>query len=228
MRLILIRHGQTPANVLGRLDTDHPGPGLTELGSEQARALPDALAGEPISAVYVSVLVRTQLTAAPLAEALGLETEVLPGIHEIEAGALEKRSDRESVVAYLETVWAWGQGEMDRAMPGGGTDGTAFFARFDADIAELAQRHPADATVAVVSHGAAIRVWAAGPDSNLPPRFTAERDLGNTGIVILEGEPGAWTVVSWQGEPVGGADLDDEAARDVTGEPASEAVDEAD
>ena len=27
MRLFLIRHGQTPANVLGQLDTAHPGPG---------------------------------------------------------------------------------------------------------------------------------------------------------------------------------------------------------
>ena len=28
MRLLLIRHGQTPGNVLGQLDTAHPGPGL--------------------------------------------------------------------------------------------------------------------------------------------------------------------------------------------------------
>lgn len=40
MRLIIIRHGQTPANVLGRLDTAHPGPGLTALGERQAEAVP--------------------------------------------------------------------------------------------------------------------------------------------------------------------------------------------
>ncbi|HEY8752878.1 MAG TPA: histidine phosphatase family protein, partial [Arthrobacter sp.] len=27
MKLLLIRHGQTPGNVLGQLDTAHPGPG---------------------------------------------------------------------------------------------------------------------------------------------------------------------------------------------------------
>ena len=32
MRLLLIRHGQTPSNVLGLLDTAVPGPGLTDLG----------------------------------------------------------------------------------------------------------------------------------------------------------------------------------------------------
>ena len=44
MRILFIRHGQTPANVAGILATDHPGPGLTELGEQQAAALPNALA----------------------------------------------------------------------------------------------------------------------------------------------------------------------------------------
>ncbi|MFI5427738.1 histidine phosphatase family protein [Aeromicrobium sp. UC242_57] len=39
MRLILIRHGQTPANVDGVLESTVPGPGLTELGLEQAAEL---------------------------------------------------------------------------------------------------------------------------------------------------------------------------------------------
>src|SRR5699024_5083913 len=32
MRLLLIRHGQTPSNVEGILDAGYPGPGLTALG----------------------------------------------------------------------------------------------------------------------------------------------------------------------------------------------------
>ena len=67
MRLFLIRHGQTPANVLGELDTAHPGPGLTELGTRQAAVIPDALRLESIDAVFASTLVRTHLTAQPLA-----------------------------------------------------------------------------------------------------------------------------------------------------------------
>jgi probable phosphoglycerate mutase len=68
VRLLLIRHGQTPHNVTGALDTAFPGAGLTALGEAQARALPTALSGETISAIYASPLVRTQLTATPLAE----------------------------------------------------------------------------------------------------------------------------------------------------------------
>lgn len=78
MRLLLIRHGQTPSNLKHLLDTAEPGPGLTSLGQKQAAALPDALASERIDALYASTLVRTQLTAAPLAAATGLEVRVRP------------------------------------------------------------------------------------------------------------------------------------------------------
>ena len=72
MRLMLIRHGQTPSNVLGLLDTNPPGPGLTDLGIRQAAALPATLAGCRIDAIYASNQPRAQLTAQPLAAARGL------------------------------------------------------------------------------------------------------------------------------------------------------------
>ena len=39
MRLFLVRHGQTHANVARQLDTAVPGLDLTDAGHEQARAL---------------------------------------------------------------------------------------------------------------------------------------------------------------------------------------------
>ncbi len=59
MRLILIRHGQTPSNVAFLLDTAVPGPGLTDLGEKQAAALPHTLADVDIDLLYVSTLTRT-------------------------------------------------------------------------------------------------------------------------------------------------------------------------
>ena len=79
MRLLLIRHGQTPSNVLGLLDTAIPGPGLTDLGIEQAAALPAALADYRIDAIYASAQRRAQLTAQPLADARGLPIQVRDG-----------------------------------------------------------------------------------------------------------------------------------------------------
>ena len=67
MRLFLIRHGQTSSNVLGLLDTEPPGPGLTELGVKQAAGILGQLVGAPIVAVFSSSATRAQQTAAPLA-----------------------------------------------------------------------------------------------------------------------------------------------------------------
>ena len=75
VRLILVRHGQTRSNVHGLLDTGLPGPGLTELGQEQAASLVDVLAGERIDRVVASPLTRTVETATPLVTAAGLMEE---------------------------------------------------------------------------------------------------------------------------------------------------------
>ena len=197
MRLLLIRHGQTPGNVLGQLDTAHPGPGLTPLGLKQAKKLTSTVAHEQLDALYASTLLRTQLTATPLSRARVLTVEVRSGLHEIEAGTLELRSDRDSIDAYLQTVYAWGQGDLAMAMPGG-PDGHAFFERFDAEIAGIAASGARVA--AVFSHGAAIRVWVASRAKNITPVFAAENALDNTGVVALEGSPGGgWTLTEWAG-----------------------------
>ena len=209
MRLLLIRHAQTPANVLGLLDTAHPGPGLTALGERQANAVAEALRARKIDGVFASTLVRTQLTALPFAPAT-----VIDGLHEIEAGDLEGRSDRASARTYLETAFAWGSGNLDARMPGA-TDGHAFFDRFDRGISTVASVGAA----AVFSHGAAIRVWTAARARNVPPIFAGTHYLENTGVVELDGSPEhGWTLISWAGAPVGGPSLTDESAGDPIGE----------
>jgi broad specificity phosphatase PhoE len=223
MRLLLIRHGQTPGNVLGQLDTAHPGPGLTELGERQAVALARSLADEQIDFLYASTLIRTQITAAPLSSVRGLKIEVLEGLHEIEAGSLEKLTDKESHLRYLGTVFGWADGELHRRMPAG-PNGHEFFERYDASIARIAAAASGTAasggagTVAVVSHGAAIRVWAGLRAGNLEPGFAARHVLANTGIVALEGDPDAgWRLIHWDDSPVGGLALVDPAAEDPAG-----------
>lgn len=222
MKLLLIRHGETPGNVLGQLDTDHPGPGLTELGERQAEAMARSLVNEPIGALYASTLIRTQITAAPLGRLHGLETTVLEGLHEIEAGALEKLTDHESHKRYMGTVISWAAGELDNRMPAG-PDGHAFFDRFDAAIARVVDRASGQhGTVAVVSHGAAIRTWAGLRADGIDHEFAASHVLANTGIVALEGDPDTgWKLIRWEGSPVGGLALADPAAEDPMGRDAA-------
>jgi len=70
--LHLVRHGEVhnPTRVLyGRL----PGFRLSDLGQRMAEAAVGALAGHPVTALYASPLQRVQESAAPWAEAFGLE-----------------------------------------------------------------------------------------------------------------------------------------------------------
>lgn len=216
MRLLLIRHAQTPDNVSGSLGSILPGPGLTELGQEQAAAIPAALAGEKIAGLYVSTMLRTQATAVPLAKALGMDAQIIDGIQEISAGDLEGHSDKDSIRTYMGTIFTWWE-DFGARIPGG-EDGNEFYARFTGAIDALAEKHGDDATVAVFSHGAAIRTWASGLSSNIDAAFSRVHDLPNTGMVTLEGGPGAWVATHWDGEPVGGAQLGDPSAPDPTGE----------
>jgi probable phosphoglycerate mutase len=199
VRLLLVRHGQIPSNVHGILDTDEPGPSLTDLGREQARALVATLADEPIHGLWASVVVRTQQTLAPTAEARGLPIAVLPGLREVRAGDLEGERTHEAHRTYMGTIFAWANGDRDRRMPGGET-GHEFFARFEGALAEIAASGVEDALVA--SHGAAIRCWSAtleGADTD----HLGTHPLPNTAIVAIEGEPGAWRMRAWREAPLG-------------------------
>ncbi len=209
MRLVLIRHGQTPSNVLGLLDTVPPGPGLTELGLGQAAAVPETVAGEPIELIYASTAARAQLTAAPLAAARGLEIRVRDGLREIAAGGWEMLGDDESVHGYLRLIGGWMAGRLDERSPGpNGESGREVVERFDEVIAEIAATGAAGA--AVVAHGAVNRLWASLRAENLDDEFGATHALRNTGIVVLSGDLSrGWTAVSWTGselDGLGGAD----------------------
>ncbi len=218
MRLVLVRHAQTPSNVRHLLDTAAPGPGLTELGDEQAAQLPGALVHERVGSLWASTLLRTQLTAQPLAAHRGLDLQVRDGLREISAGELEMRGDEHAVQIYLRTVFAWSDGELGRRMPGG-ESGEEVFDRFDRVVAEAAE---VTESALFVSHGAMIRTWAAARAVNLDTDFAARNWLGNTGIVVLEGDPDSgWRALAWEGEEITHPHPAADETSGPAGEPAS-------
>ncbi len=205
MRLVLIRHGQTPSNVLGLLDTAPPGPGLTDLGVEQAAAVPDTVAAEPIEAIYASTAVRAQQTAAPLALRRGLDVTIRHDLREIAAGDWEMRGDDASVRGYLGMIGGWMAGRRGDRTPGpDGESGQEVLERFDGVVREVVGTGVAGA--ALVAHGAINRFWASTRAINLDDGFGAVNALRNTGIVVLSGDPEqGWTAHSWTGAHVGAA-----------------------
>jgi probable phosphoglycerate mutase len=90
--VVLIRHGSarhsTPEQPLDLID-GHSDPELTELGRRQAQAIAERLDGARPAAFFVTPLRRTQQTARPLAERLGVEPVILPGLREVYLGDWE-------------------------------------------------------------------------------------------------------------------------------------------
>ncbi len=189
MRLLLIRHGQTQSNVNRELDTAFPGAPLNETGLAQAEALIEALAHERIDALYCSTLTRAQQTAAPLAAARALEAVVVDGIQEIAAGVEEMSTNWQP---YVDMLNSWSPTNLDVGLEGGET-ARQFVTRFTNAVAAMEQA--GDEHVALVSHGAALRVWAITQD---PAVGDLAPHLDNTQWITLTGSMTAgWRIERW-------------------------------
>ena len=198
MRLFLIRHGQTTANVARELDTALSGAPLTGLGREQAASLPNRLRQERFDGIWCSRAQRAQDTAAALATGVGQAPQVMPGLHEIQAGELEMSADRGDWLAYIRLLERWIRGDLRPAVPGG-ESGADAVARFDADIAVIQEQAPEQA--AIVSHGAMIRLWTATRAVDADRDFVIDHPLRNTGYVVLDGNlADGFSLESWHGE----------------------------
>ena len=225
-RLVLVRHGQTHGNVDRRLDTRPPGAELTDLGREQARAFARALHRPPAMIAH-SIATRAVQTATEISQAIhpevgsgpdsGASVHELEGIHEVQVGDLEDRSDEAAHDEFNAVYRRWQSGELDVALPGGET-AQQVLDRYVPVLDQLRMRYLDDAAwhgdIVVVSHGAAIRLVSAvlaGVDGG----FALDHHLANTESVILAPiTDGRWSCVQWgkftppfvPETPVGGAD----------------------
>ncbi len=198
MRLLLVRHAESAANAAGMLSTVVPGPQLTPLGREQAEALATTLAGTPVAAAYASTMLRAQCTAYPLARSLQSSVRIVEGIQEVEAGDDEGAATASAMLGYRSAIDRWVAGDLLARIPGGRT-GAEVLERYDAAIAAIRARHAADATVVVVSHSVAMRVWVGSRASNLTTVSAASAPLANCGSIDLRlDERGGSTVERWQ------------------------------
>ena len=117
-QLILVRHGETAANVESRLDYDGPGEPLTERGRRQAEAAATALSGEGISSIWASPLRRALETAEIIAAATGAPVRPHPGLRELQTGSTLHMTPEEVMRRWREYVER-SRHDPDYALPGG-------------------------------------------------------------------------------------------------------------
>jgi broad specificity phosphatase PhoE len=198
-RLVLIRHGQSYGNVERRLDTRPPGAELTDLGRDQARTFARSWP-HSIAMIAHSVARRAGQTAAEIGDELGLRPQEFEGIHEVQVGELEDRSDDAAVEEFNTIYQRWHQGDPDLPLPGGET-ARRVLDRYLPVVTQLRMRYlDNDAwrgDIVVVSHGAAIRLAAAtlgGVDGS----FALDHHLGNAeSIVLTPITDGRWSCLQW-------------------------------
>ena len=198
-RLVLVRHGQSVANVDKRLDTRPPGAKLTPLGREQARAFAQA-ATSPPGLLLHSVATRAVQTAAEISAVVDVPAREVTGIHEVQVGDLEGRNDDDAVAQFNAVYERWLKGERDVSMPGG-ENANQVLDRYLPVLTELRTRYldkdDWDSDIVVVSHGAAIRL-AAAVLADVESSFVLDHHLANTEAVVLTpAADGRWDCAQW-------------------------------
>ena len=126
-RLILIRHGQTHANIARILDTALPGAPLTDQGIIQARRLGRVLlpSRERMTEIVTSHALRARQTGAGAVAGLhhlvgpGVRLRHEAGLHEVQAGEIEGRSDFDAHRRFMEIFHGWLHGDFGAKVPGG-------------------------------------------------------------------------------------------------------------
>jgi len=215
--LDFVRHGES--GDMTAINTLVPGPELTDTGEQQAQALVNVLSGNGIDDIYASTMIRSQETATPLADALNLPIHVLPGLNEIDAGIFEGTPVNVGDLPlggalYLLAPLAWTLG-LDFVPQLGSTidpNGIAFDESFSGAVQSIYDgsvgTDASNNTDAVFSHEGAIAIWTLmnvdNPDFSvvLQEFLNTGELLPYTGQVVVDGSPGDWTLVSWDGTPV--------------------------
>jgi hypothetical protein len=220
--LDFVRHGESIDNDAGIIDTTPPGTALDATGEGQATDVATAIQhdfGTSIAGVFDSEEARTQLTAQPLLDALStaaghtVDATTLSGLNEIPAGSFEgdPTTSLEGIL-YLLGPLSWAMGDVlvpDIGDPS--VNGVTFDQDFGAAVQDIyngtASASGTANDVAFSSEGA-IAVWTLmnvnNPDFSVLLQEVEKTGgfLPNTGQVVIDGQPGDWTLVSYDGTPV--------------------------
>ena len=154
-RVFLVRHGATHLTAEGRF-SGSIGVDLSEVGRWQATRLGERLRPENLTAAYSSPFSRASDTAAIVAGACGLATELRDGLREVSHGHWEGLTRAEVEARFPDEYAAWEEDPFTFA-PVGAESGVAVLARALPALREIVTTH-AGGRVLVVSHKATIRL----------------------------------------------------------------------
>ena len=181
-KLILVRHGETEWNRIGRYQgrTDIE---LNTTGLWQAERVRDRLAGQKIDAIYSSDLRRALCTARIIASRHDLAVIPCQELREIDFGKIEGMTFDEIQRHYP----AWSGMSSDLSIPGGESL-SQLASRVELFISKLSQ-HSSDESILIVAHSGPLHILVCallgiGIEHWLRIRLNA------ASITVVEGYPG--------------------------------------
>jgi len=193
--LWLIRHGETDWNLARRIqgwrDIE-----LNELGRRQARRLAERLGdeGHVFDAIYSSDLKRAHATALSVAERLGMDVRVEPGVRERRFGVLEGLAMDDMDAHEPEASAAWRARDPDHGL-GGGESLREFHRRVVQAMDAIAARHPGRRVLAFTHGGVLDMAWR--HVQGLPLTTPRHGQLLNCAINRVALADGSWRIVDW-------------------------------
>lgn len=179
--IYLIRHAQATGNaenrVNGTSDCD-----LTDKGYEQIKKLAVYADKLEIDAVYTSPLIRAYKTAAALNWYIQKPFTVVENLREVCAGYWDGMSwDSIDIGTQLYDLW---NHDNEKFVENGGEAFPDVYKRMSEAINNIAEEN-CGKTVAIISHGAAMRNFMCYVKRWEPERYLDQSSFTNTGIVKL-------------------------------------------
>jgi probable phosphoglycerate mutase len=159
MRLIIIRHGESEWNRIGRYQGQADAP-LSDLGMQQAKALAQRLRNEPIDVIYTSPLQRAARTAESVAEFHPVTPfRLAPALMEIHHGDWQGCMIDEIVEKYPRELREWREYPSRSQFPNGESFSNILKRVLDFRD-QLLEQHP-DGRVLVSTHDVVVKILVA-------------------------------------------------------------------
>jgi broad specificity phosphatase PhoE len=177
--LVLVRHGRTDWNDLGRYQGQE-GPGLNTLGQRQAGIAAKELSASSAQGLYASDLPRALETAQIIGEALNLLVRTDRRLREIHQGKWQGMLFEDIQEQYPQALQRFRSDPIHNSPPGGETVGE-LARRFVAALDDIAGKHR-DQRILIVTHKlpmAIVKCMAAAK----PPREVWENIPENAQVL---------------------------------------------
>lgn len=184
-RIYLVRHAEAEGN-LYRIAHGHYNGIITDRGYQQIAALEKRFEKIHIDAVYASDLFRTRTTARAIYVPKGLPLITRKELREVDMGSWEGRTWQDLSVHEPEQLYNFNR-DLSRWHIAGGETAAHVRDRMIAELRRIARDNEGK-TVAVVSHGAALRITL-GTLQGLSLEELGQTPHGdNTAVSLLEAE----------------------------------------